>query len=180
MADTERILTCPVCDREMAKVYMEEAGVYVDICLNGCGGILFNNRELEKFDEQHENADKIFEAYKNKEYKPVDENEVRICPVCDTPMVKQGAGVGNIVIDVCNMCGAKFLDHGELEKIRALKGNDDAYKEKVDSLVDAIAKEKEIVPGGAIGSFAHKYIKSTDLRIACENFIYKFIENKPL
>ena len=179
MADTQRILTCPACDKEMAKIYMEEAGVNVDICIDGCGGILFNNRELEKFDEQHENADKIFEAYEGKNFKSVHEEEIRICPVCNTPMIKQGAGVGNIVIDVCNYCGAKFLDYGELEKIRFLKGNDNAHREKVNSIVDAVVKDKETIPGGPVGTLAHKYGKSTDLRATIERFICHYLENKP-
>ena len=178
MADTLRTLTCPTCDKEMTKVYMEDAGVYVDICLNGCGGILFNNRELEKFDEQHENADKIFEAFEGKKFKYTNKNEIRICTICSTPMVKQGAGVSNIEIDVCNVCGAKFLDFGELEKIRDLKGNDTAHQEKVNSLVDAVVKENEPAIGGAVGSFAKKHIRTTGLKYALENFISDYLKKQ--
>lgn len=178
MADTTRTITCPACDKEMTKIYMEEAGVYVDVCIDGCGGILFNNRELEKFDEQHENADKIFEAYEGKTFKKADESEVRICSVCNTPMVKQGAGVGSIEIDVCNTCGAKFLDFGELEKIRKLKDHDYKYQAKVDSLVDAVVEENRVVTGGKIGDFAQKHIPSTPLRSAFENFVSSYLANK--
>ena len=33
-------------------------------------------------------------------------------------MVKMGSGKGEVEIDVCNVCGAKYLDHGELETVR--------------------------------------------------------------
>ena len=32
----------------MEKIFISDANINVDICLNGCGGILFDNRELEK------------------------------------------------------------------------------------------------------------------------------------
>ena len=178
MADTLRIVTCPACDKEMTKIYMEESGINVDICLDGCGGILFNNRELEKFDEQHENADKIFEAYEGKTFTPIDQAEVRICSVCNTPMVKQGAGVGSIEIDVCNVCGAKFLDYGELEKIRKLKNNDLKYRTKVDALVDAVVQENQGSAVGSIGSFVQKHLKETGFRSAFEAFVERYLENK--
>jgi len=178
MADTKRVLTCPACDKEMTKIYMEEAGVNVDICLDGCGGILFNNRELEKFDEKHENADKIFEAYEGKTFQSINESEVRLCSVCNSIMVKQGAGVGGIQIDVCNTCGSKFLDRGELEKIRALNGNDYEHQAKVDSLVDAVVKENQFTVGGNVGSFAQKHIKTTGLRNSFENFTKFILANK--
>ena len=55
MADTLDKLACPACGEEMKKIYMQEAGVNIDLCLNGCGGIFFDNREFEKFDEPDEN-----------------------------------------------------------------------------------------------------------------------------
>lgn len=123
MGDTKEIINCPACGCEMKKIWMPEAGVNIDICLEGCGGIFFNNRELDKFDESHENINEILEAIKNKEFKKVDEAEVRICPLCDVSMVKMGACSGSVEIDVCNTCGGKFLDNGELQKIRSGNGN---------------------------------------------------------
>ena len=68
MADTQKIMKCPACGKEMKKIHMDEAGVMVDICLDGCGGMVFDNRELNKFDEAHENIDEILAAIKNKEF----------------------------------------------------------------------------------------------------------------
>lgn len=177
MADTKRKVTCPACDKEMTKVYIKEADLNVDICLDGCGGILFNNRELEKFDEKQENANEIFEAIKGKTFEPVNEQEVRICSICDSPMVKQGSGVEGVEIDICNVCGAKFLDNGELEKIREYEKHSE-YQAKINQHIDNEASENEYIPGGQVGLFVKTHFWSTGARNAAENFVRKFLENR--
>ena len=118
MADTKQELICPACKEKMEKIFISDANINVDICLNGCGGILFDNRELEKCDEAHENISEILEAIKNKSFNIVSENFIRKCPVCGNIMLKMKDGAANIQIDNCPLCGAKFLDNGELQKIR--------------------------------------------------------------
>lgn len=157
MADTKCIISCPACDKEMTKVYVKEANMNVDICLDGCGGILFDNRELEKVDEAHENADEIFEAVKNKTFKPTNEQEVRLCPICNSAMVKQGCGIEGIEIDVCNTCGSKFLDHNELTNIRNLRGTH-SNLEATNELVDRLIDENPVLVGGKMGEFAMKHV----------------------
>ena len=169
MADTKHIITCPACNKPMTKVFMKEAGINVDICLDGCGGILFNNRELEKFDEEHENADEIFAAIKDKHFEPVNEQELRICTICDSPMVKQGSGVEGVEIDVCNVCGAKFLDNGELEKIRTLMDSK-SNREETHAIVDSALVENQVNVGEAAGLFG--------ARQAAENFVRILLENR--
>ena len=78
---------------------------------------LYGNKNAE-FDENIENADTILKEIKNKTFQEVDSTATRICPACNTPMVKMGAGIAGVEIDYCNVCGAKFLDNGELENIR--------------------------------------------------------------
>ena len=143
MADTKELLICPACGKEMKKVFIADSNFNVDICLDGCGGILFDNREFEKFDEKTENADEILNAIKDKTFETTDETKTRVCPVCDVMMVKQGCGVENLKIDSCNVCGAKFLDNGELQKIRESKIDAEnktnalmqlLYKENLDSI----------------------------------------------
>ncbi len=120
MADNHEIINCPACGCKMEKVQVPDAGIQVDVCLNGCGGIYFDNRELEKVDEKHENIDAILDVIASKSFKYVDTTKQRICPVCNTPMVKHYMSVKKEVeIDDCYGCGGKFLDNGELQKIRA-------------------------------------------------------------
>ena len=54
MADTLQKIKCPACGREMEKVFIPSEGINLDICTQGCGGIFFDNRELDKFDEKDE------------------------------------------------------------------------------------------------------------------------------
>jgi len=62
MADTLKTITCLVCNNEMEKLYIKGTNFNIDICLNGCGGMFFDNRELEKFNKLEENKDKILQV----------------------------------------------------------------------------------------------------------------------
>ena len=136
MADNKEKLYCPACGKEMSKVYDKKAKICVDICLNGCGGIFFDNRELEKFDFPDENADTILDAIKGKTFETVDDSEERKCPCCETTMMKMGAAGGSVEIDVCSVCGGKFLDNNELQKIRQY--NEEYGAAKTNVLIDNI------------------------------------------
>ena len=120
MSDTLQTIKCPACNKEMVKVFVPEEGINVDICLNGCGGIFFDNREFNKFDEKAESIDEILKAISGKTFTSVDESLPRICPVCGSKMVKNYSSANRTIqIEECYSCGGKFLDNGELQKIRA-------------------------------------------------------------
>ncbi len=117
--DTLETIICPSCGREMEKVFIPSEGLNIDICTEGCGGIFFDNREFEKFDEQHEDISIIEDKLKNKNFIQTIEEGTRICPACAAPMVKNTSGIhGDIIVDDCYVCGGKFLDYGEIQKIR--------------------------------------------------------------
>lgn len=119
MNDTIEIITCPACGKEMHKLYMQESGTSLDVCLDGCGGIFFDGQELKHFDENSENLEELKKAVANKTFEKTDESKIRICPVCGNNMVKNHVSVKHeITIDECYNCGAKFFDHGELTKMR--------------------------------------------------------------
>ena len=120
MADnTDIVVNCPACGKEMKKVYMTAQDVYLDVCLDGCGGIYFDNREYKKFDEKHEDISPLLEAYKGKTFEKVSEIAERICPICNQTMVKHSSSSKfEVQIDDCYSCGATFLDFSELERIR--------------------------------------------------------------
>ena len=176
MTDTKEIINCPACGCEMKKVFIEQAGINVDICVDGCGGILFDNRELEKFDETHENADEIFEQIKDKTFKEVDESKIRICPICGINMAKMGAVDGDINIDVCHVCGAKFLDRNELSSIRNFSEQEYKKNELTEKVIDNLTgKENYNITLGKIGYILNKYVPSTKGRNITENIVTKFL-----
>jgi len=120
MADNEdKIINCPACGKPMKKIFMPKQGINLDVCVDGCGGIYFDNREFTRFDEPSEDITPLLEVLKNKDFEQVDETLIRKCPCCGTDMVKNYSSSNKIVqIDECYNCGGKFLDFGELEKIR--------------------------------------------------------------
>lgn len=119
MTDTTEIINCPACGKEMHKIFMNNESVNLDVCLDGCGGIFFDNRELKNFDEQSENIDELKKVIQGKTFEKTDESQIRVCPVCGNNMVKNSVSIkGDIIIDECYNCGAKFFDHGELTKMR--------------------------------------------------------------
>lgn len=119
MTDTLETVKCPACGKEMEKIYIKDAGVNIDICTQGCGGIFFDNREFDKFNEEHENIDDILAKVSDKTFEKVDTEKSRTCPCCGAPMVRNTTKIGgNVVIDDCYTCGGKFLDNQELIKIR--------------------------------------------------------------
>ena len=120
MNDSKRTLICPACGKEMEKVYIEDAGFYLDICSKGCGGIYFDARELTAFDEGDEDIKPVENALAEGDYAPVNEDKLRVCPSCGTNMVKHSTSVKNkVVIDECYLCGGKFFDYNELQALRA-------------------------------------------------------------
>ena len=161
------IINCPLCRKEMKKVFLDEQKIHVDICLDGCGGIFLDNREINKIDDIHENIEEILSAIKEKTFEIVVSEEQKICPVCNTPMVEIGADKGLVKIDNCNVCGAKFLDNGELQKIR-----------------EAVVQKNEMLDNMLQNIFEYNFEKATyglapdepsPRRQAFENFIRRFI-----
>ncbi|MBQ9244964.1 zf-TFIIB domain-containing protein [bacterium] len=136
MADNKDvIINCPACGKPMKKIFMPEQGVNLDVCVDGCGGIYFDNREFSKFDEPHEDITPLIKLLKDKEFQKVDESQTRVCPVCGSDMVKNySSSQQEIQVDECYHCGGKFLDFGELEKIR------EQYKTEGERSADVVKK----------------------------------------
>ena len=76
--DNKTTITCPACGKKMTKNTVPESNIEVDICLDGCGGIFFDNRELQQVDEPIDNIDEILKAIQNKEFEKVDTTAKRI------------------------------------------------------------------------------------------------------
>ena len=49
MPDSQQDLKCPACGSEMQKVFIPNKGINVDVCSQGCGGIYFDNKEIQEF-----------------------------------------------------------------------------------------------------------------------------------
>lgn len=119
MPENESKINCPACGKIMHKIYMPVQNTNLDVCLDGCGGILFNNREYKMFSNPDDDITPLLQAYENKTFKKTDDSDLRICPVCGMKMVKNYSDEKRTVrTDDCYGCGARFLDYQELETIR--------------------------------------------------------------
>lgn len=119
MADTFQTIRCPACGSTMKKIFVPSAGVNVDICADGCGGIFFDSKELKTFESGSQaNISEIDDVLAGKNFDPVDTEQTRICPVCATKMIKTKINGLDVIIDTCYNCGGVYLDNGELKQIR--------------------------------------------------------------
>ncbi len=143
MKDTYENLICPACGTPMKKIYINNKDLFLDVCLDGCGGIWFDNRELQKFDEKAEDITAIKNAYAGKTFKKIDKTVDRKCPKCHKNMVKNSVSAKQeISIDECYFCGGKFFDYQELEQMRNQYNSDEERIADIKELAkDSLAME---------------------------------------
>ena len=110
-------MKCPVCETSLTSV--EAGSVTVGVCLGGCGGIWFDNFELQKLDEPHELAGQMLVNIKKREDIQIDYSQRRKCPRCNIVMMRHFFSPRRRVeVDECPSCGGFWLDAGELALIR--------------------------------------------------------------
>ena len=113
-------MECPACSGTLFRVELQD--VTVDVCKASCGGVWFDNFELEKMDEAHEHIGEPLLSIELDVETPVevDHDERRKCPRCkDIVMMRHFHNAKNKVeIDLCPGCNGTWLDMGELRTIR--------------------------------------------------------------
>jgi Zn-finger nucleic acid-binding protein len=107
---------CPACEKKLHR--FKAAGATLDGCA-GCGGIWFDDEELEQVNRAESAADHTAGEIIRPAAAGADENAVRACPKCKGVMLEKklfslGSGV---IMDCCLKCRGVWLDFGELEKI---------------------------------------------------------------
>lgn len=140
-------LICPACSNELTEITV--SGIQVDVCKGGCGGVWFDNFELEKFDEQHEHAgEELLKIDINPDV-VVNYEEKRSCPKCDDiKMMRHFFTVGRKVeIDECGGCGGVWLDVGELRGIRETfeteQARDQAFEEYFEDVFGETLRDQQ-------------------------------------
>ena len=113
-------MECPACGNQLQQVTAGD--VTVDVCKGGCGGMWFDNFEIKKFDEPHEQAGLSLLDIERDESVAVDRAKRLKCPKCDdVVMMRHFFSVKREVeLDECPGCGGFWLDAGELPRIRGL------------------------------------------------------------
>ena len=113
-------MKCPRTGENLKVVKV--GGIEVEIS-EACGGVFFDNFELEKFDEKSEKRGEVLvEHLKNFPPPALDQNERIKCPKCtDVVMARHFySPLKQIEVDRCPGCGGFWFDFGELDKLRNL------------------------------------------------------------
>ncbi|MFC4257726.1 zf-TFIIB domain-containing protein [Marinobacter lacisalsi] len=101
---------------------LKVGGITVDVS-KACGGVFFDNFELEKFDESTELRGEVLAEHLEQFSVPLLVQNERInCPKCVTTVMRRYyySPENQIEIDECVTCNGIWLDAGELEHLRRL------------------------------------------------------------
>lgn len=142
-------MRCPVCQNELQPTPVGE--VTVDICVGGCGGMWFDNFELQKFDEPHEFAHALLVKVTTRTNLDVDHRQKRPCPHCDAIIMMRHffSARRRVEVDECPNCGGYWLDAGELALIREEYQTEVERKLAVEKyLAEASAKSLDAMRAG--------------------------------
>jgi uncharacterized protein len=111
-------MTCPACDSNLSPLTVGK--LTVDVCKGGCGGIWFDNFELQKVDEPEEFEGEALLHIERDDHLLVDYERRRKCPKCDNIVMMRHyfSERREVQVDTCPNCGGVWLDPGELAMIR--------------------------------------------------------------
>ena len=135
-------MICPACDNGLTE--MKAGDVTVDVCAGGCGGIWFDNSELEKMDEPHESVgEALLEVPRDENFR-VNHEQRRNCPHCaDVVMGRHFMSAKmEVSVDECPGCGGHWVDFGELGQIRGQYSSETDRKAAADDYFDEVFGRK--------------------------------------
>lgn len=112
-------MNCPACHGTLRE--KSAAGMTLDVCYGGCGGIWFDAKELERVDARA--ATTLHTVWQHRHQKRA-ATEPRLCPRCPSQVLDRQwfSNQKHIEIDQCPRCGGIWLDNGEFTLIyKAIK-----------------------------------------------------------
>ena len=112
-------MKCPACQGPLRE--KSAGGMTLDTCYGGCGGIWFDQKELERVDARA--ATTLHTIWQSPNYK-VSPTDPRPCPRCANEILMRRwfSELEQIEIDQCTKCGGVWLDAGEFSRICAEVG----------------------------------------------------------
>ena len=107
-------MKCPACKNPLRE--KGAAGMTLDVCYGGCGGIWFDAKELERVSAR---AATTLHSIWNAPVSNVKLAEPRICPRCLDQVLeaKWFSDLKMVQIDQCPRCDGVWLDAGEFSRI---------------------------------------------------------------
>lgn len=164
-------MNCPACSKEL--VEKTQSDLTVDICDKGCGGVWFDNFELNKVDEAHESAGESLLDVSPHTPITIDHNAKRSCPKCPESIMRRHYFTvrREVEIDDCPSCGGVWLDSGELASIRSQFKTEGERKQAADEYFSKLFGEqlqKEAAKSQEELEAAQKFAKT--LRFICPSY----------
>jgi uncharacterized protein len=131
-------MQCPVCSIELEQVTV--GSVQFDVCRSGCGGIFFDNFEIQKVDEPQEEAGELLGAIEGPKKVHRDPVHPLKCPKCeDVVMMKHfSSAKQKVQVDECPSCAGIWIDCGELRQIRSEYKTDAERKQAAEAYFDEL------------------------------------------
>jgi len=116
---------CPACGDALRRRTVD--GVTAKVCDGGCGGIWFDNNELQHFDEPHDAAGTQLLSVRRNPDGIVDSSARYDCPRCKGYVMQRHffSVKMHVQVDTCAGCGGRFLDAGDLSAVRTLFDTED-------------------------------------------------------
>ena len=101
-------VVCPACGEDMVHEYFAKA--FVDVCVNGCGGIWFDRHELQRLDHMTKGkGPRLRAALADARQTDGDRGPIQ-CVHCSEPMSQcEHEHAKEVTIDECSTCGGIFL-----------------------------------------------------------------------
>ena len=133
-------MQCPACGNTLSSI--EVAGMTVQTCNGGCGGLWFERLELAKVDEGSQSAgESLLHIERNPASQQGDRNQrPRLkCPRCGILMMRHFFSVKKqVLVDECPECAGTWLDAGELATIRSEFKTEDERNQATQQYFDEI------------------------------------------
>ena len=137
-------MKCPRTGKELTAVTIK--GIEIEFS-TGCGGVWFDNFELEKFDEINEEAGAVLAEHMKSFHVPLLNEGARLkCPK-DTDVVMMRRFYSpkhQVEIDECPQCGGIWLDAEELSGIRELFPTEKDLKRAGKEFVKKVMDSQEL------------------------------------
>jgi Zn-finger nucleic acid-binding protein len=122
-------MECPACSQTLDS--REAAGISLDVCSGGCGGVWFDQFEFRKFDEAYEEAGTWLLELTGVRRVSGGSGASLVCPRCDGSVLHRHFFSTNrrVEVDECPTCAGVWLDVGELRELRDQFPTEAARKE---------------------------------------------------
>ena len=132
-------MNCPACTRALATRTFD--GIELDACVDGCGGLWFDQFEFRKFDEPHEEAGAGLLDLDGVRTRPTAADDRFECPRCEEDLVLRRRFFSTrrqVEVDECPACAGIWLDVRELRDLRSLFESEEARKEAAAAYFDEV------------------------------------------